>query len=387
MWKRFVRVISSLILALLPLLELYTPAIALDMSAVSVNITITVSILVAPVVTNGIGATSITDTTARLNGAVTSTGNENPTVDVFLGLTDGGTNPVAWDATYALGIKPLGAFFYDAGGLLPSTTYFYRMRATNGGGLDWADSTANFTTLALITTIYPPTNLSPQLVGSFTVNTTWTMGVNAFSTMLRVASDHYPTSATDGTLVYLGSNVTIVESYIGVNFDYSALFYSAWGIGADNITYSVDYAKAKIGGIAVLFFGLMAIALGLVVTMFFTKNSMLGFPSGIFWAIFGGYNYTLSSSTWDTYYLIFIASLLGMVFLCLYGAWGLREKRDSIAEEEIERGEEKHYMDEVGREESSIADEAPSQFSDRTQRLHERARRRRSKSAGNGEFS
>jgi uncharacterized membrane protein len=124
----------------------FPPVLAWDMSAVTVNITITVRPLVAPTVTNGIGATNVGALTARLNGEVTNTGNENPTVTVFYGLTDGGTNTAAWDDNDSLGIVALGTCFRDVSGLLPTTLYYYRMRATNGGGVAWAASSANFTT-------------------------------------------------------------------------------------------------------------------------------------------------------------------------------------------------------------------------------------------------
>ena len=70
---------------------------------------------------------------------------------------------------------------------------------------------------------------------------------------------------------------------------------------------------------------LLAGALGLTATMFTTKSSMLGFPSGIFWSVLGGYSYLQSSTTWDWQYLLFFASI-GMVIFSILAAYTLRSK-------------------------------------------------------------
>ena len=99
----------------------------------------------APTVTNSGGASDITSTTARLNGEVTSTGGENPTVHIYWGTTDGGTTTGNWDNDVNLGTKGTGTFYTDVSGLdTGTTTYYYRCYATNSGGTDWADSTDSF---------------------------------------------------------------------------------------------------------------------------------------------------------------------------------------------------------------------------------------------------
>jgi len=98
---------------------------------------------VTPTVTNSGGASDVTSTTARLNGEVTDTGGENPTVHIYWGTTDGGTG--SWDNDVNLGAKEAGAFYTDISGLTHGTKYYYRCYATNAAGSDWADSTASFT--------------------------------------------------------------------------------------------------------------------------------------------------------------------------------------------------------------------------------------------------
>ena len=97
----------------------------------------------APTVTNT-GASDITDFSARLNGKVTSTGGEKPTVYIYWGDNDGGTTPGNWDNKVNLGIKSKISFFTDIKGLTGGTAYYYTCYAVNSAGSDWADSAIGF---------------------------------------------------------------------------------------------------------------------------------------------------------------------------------------------------------------------------------------------------
>jgi hypothetical protein len=101
-----------------------------------------------PTVTNSTGAGSVTLTSARLNGEVTSNGNADTTVHIYWGPSDGGTTPGSWANDVNLGVKSVGTFYTDISSLTPSTTYYYRCYATNSAGSAWAASTASFTTSA-----------------------------------------------------------------------------------------------------------------------------------------------------------------------------------------------------------------------------------------------
>ena len=98
-----------------------------------------------PTVTTN-AATNVGTTSARLNGSVTDTGGQSPTVTVYWGDNDGGTDAGAWDHAADLGTKSVGAFSYDASGLGYETTYYYRCYAENSAGGTWAPSRASFTT-------------------------------------------------------------------------------------------------------------------------------------------------------------------------------------------------------------------------------------------------
>jgi len=100
-----------------------------------------------PTVTNSIGASNVSTTSARLNGEITSIGGEIPTVLIYWGDNDGGTNPAGWDYVEDLGIQS-GTFYKDISGLNSGTGYYYRCYASNSYGSDWADSTTSFLTLS-----------------------------------------------------------------------------------------------------------------------------------------------------------------------------------------------------------------------------------------------
>ena len=84
---------------------------------------------------------------------------------------------------------------------------------------------------------------------------------------------------------------------------------------------------------------LSTLAVVLTVAMFVTGEAMLGFPCVIFWGLLGGLLYQQSATTWDIYFTVAFACLLGMTTFCAIGAFGLREKRDTIAETELREGE------------------------------------------------
>tara|TARA_Y100000310_G_scaffold225618_1_gene227622 strand:- start:1875 stop:2336 length:462 start_codon:yes stop_codon:yes gene_type:complete len=94
---------------------------------------------------------------------------------------------------------------------------------------------------------------------------------------------------------------------------------------------------------------LAGIATILTWVMFTTKQSMLGMACTMFWAIAGGQAYTLSATTWDIYFIFAFACLLGMTTFCALGAYGLREKRDSLGDEAMERGNEEYFDEGRGR--------------------------------------
>jgi hypothetical protein len=90
------------------------------------------------------GATDVTEMSARLNGQITDTGGENPTVFIYWGQTDAGTNPGNWEHAVNLGVLGAGTFATDIAGLTAGTTYYYRCRAINSTKDVWANAAESF---------------------------------------------------------------------------------------------------------------------------------------------------------------------------------------------------------------------------------------------------
>ena len=124
-----------------------------------------------------------------------------------------------------------------------------------------------------------------------------------------------------------------------------------------------------------MLYALLAIALVLTLTMFLSHQMMLGFPCVMFWAIMGGYCYTMSVYDWDTWYFLFFASF-GMAIFCALAMYALRSKKEEEEEGEefIDEGkDDTKYIDE-GKEET----EGEPKVSKQTKAVRKRADNRRS---------
>ena len=83
---------------------------------------------------------------AEVTGEVLDAGGDNPTIAIYYGDEDGGTDINAWDHVLELGDGG-ETFADDIDGLSPETTYFTRIQATNLSGASWSPITRSFTTL------------------------------------------------------------------------------------------------------------------------------------------------------------------------------------------------------------------------------------------------
>ncbi len=149
----------------------------------------------APTVTTS-AASSVGDTSAILNGAITSDGNASSTVRGFVfGLT------TSYGATTtANGTFGVGSFTYGETGLAQNTTYHFKAYATNSAGTSYG-SDQTFTTSATPDTTPPAISGVGSSVSATTATITWTTDEAASSTVKYGATTSYGSSSTSPSYV------------------------------------------------------------------------------------------------------------------------------------------------------------------------------------------
>ena len=115
-----------------------------------------------PLTVENYRATDISQTGATLNAQLVSGGAGDLTI--YWGLSDGGSDPAAWDHTNDLG-QVINGWHSTSLALQAAGTYYYRAYVTNDLSEDWADTTRSFRTLAPVLSLgartvgFSPTNI------------------------------------------------------------------------------------------------------------------------------------------------------------------------------------------------------------------------------------
>jgi len=133
---------------------------------------------------------------------------------------------------------------YTDTGLNQGQGYFYRAWSFSIWGelYQWSDS---YSSTNGITIPGAPTNTNMILISATQIKINWTKGVGANNTVVRMSTTGYPSSPTDGTLVYNGTGLNVITSFsIGTTYYYRAWSWSSWAgfsrysSNYTNITYS-----------------------------------------------------------------------------------------------------------------------------------------------------
>lgn len=187
---------------------------------------------------SSVAATYIASTSARLNALVNSDGGQAcdvrfaydtaPHFCIFGAYPPANITP--WvENTYLKGQTP----YKDITGLTSGIPYYFCVEIRNDVT---TTSGGELTFITLGPTVGKPTDFK-GIPTSSTVSLIWVRGDNTTATLVRYKLGAYPTSTTDGSLVYLGAETATLHSDLLPGTTY---YYMAWGksgiYSADNAT-------------------------------------------------------------------------------------------------------------------------------------------------------
>jgi len=190
---------------------------------------------IAPIVTSS-AATNITIHTAIAYGNVTAIGGQNVTTRGFDWGYETGNYTVTWNET---GNWDIGEFSHTLPGLTSGAVVYWLAWAVNTGGR------GNSTELSFEVGELPqaPDNFAIEhgLLDIYVM--TWDTGFKADITLIVGNEGHYPTSPTDGYILYSGNATTYVLA--GFNPDLQTCYFRAYSY--NDYGYSLDYAEDWLG--------------------------------------------------------------------------------------------------------------------------------------------
>jgi hypothetical protein len=184
-------------------------------------------------------ASSVSQTTAKLNGQINNFGGEACQVRWGYGTTtqaavdfESYDTVTAWAGAYITGDLP----YLDVGTLIAATPYYYRFQAKNSIGTTTSGE-IDFTTE---TSVGTPSSLIGVPTAT-TIKLTWSIGVGSSQYLVRVKAGSFPTTTVDGTQVYYGTALTASVTGLTPGQTY---YYSVWGESGG--TYSASYATCMV---------------------------------------------------------------------------------------------------------------------------------------------
>jgi len=192
------------------------------------------SATVPTVTTNA--ATGVEETNATLSGTLTSNGS----VDTTCWFLYGDENPPT-DNNVSQGVKAQGVTFtYNWSSLTPGKLYFVDTQANNSAGWDVSGGIEGF-----LTKPNAPTSLVNSSIPDG-INVSWTLGTGHNRSVLLRKTGSYPTTPTDGTVVYndTGNYTHDTSLVVGTNY-YRVWEYAEETYNPTLIQFSDSYASMQ----------------------------------------------------------------------------------------------------------------------------------------------
>lgn|GEM_PF-2794743 len=186
-----------------------------------------------PTVTTN-AATNVEETTATLNGVISSDGGEGCQYR-FEYDTNAGA-PYAYNTGWT-GSKTTGQSFNQAiSSLAKGTKYYFRAQAKNNAG------TASGSELTFLTKPDAPTSFSAIPASTTQINLSWSKGGGAQKTKIQRKQASYPSNKDDGIQVYFDTGSSASDLGLAEGTTY---YYRAWSYAQGSEQWSDTYAEAS----------------------------------------------------------------------------------------------------------------------------------------------
>jgi hypothetical protein len=170
-------------------------------------------------------ASNIGTSAASLNGRLDGDNGSTATVRFSYGRGDS----LNQFTSSVYGKRAGQSFYASVYGLAKAKVYSFRAEATGSNG-----QTVYGNTLKFMTNPDSPLNFNAYISGQG-VNLTWTPALSACYTAIVKKTGGYPTSETDGSVVYFGTGNSYFDADVSQGTTY---YYRAWSMGCDQGMYS-----------------------------------------------------------------------------------------------------------------------------------------------------
>lgn len=191
-----------------------------------------------------------------------------------------------------------------------------------------AATSVDITITAVGIVIGAPGGFTLTYISDYEVGIDWTKADGAVNTMIRAAVGRYPTSITDGYLVYYGDGVTTSDTGVSLDETAAAVYYRAWSENADHV-FSPVWAEGKMEGIGVVILGiaaLMLVGLAALAVAWFNKTMIFAVIGIFVFMMTGFFAYTRIATDGQLFWGFFFGCF-GMMMMAAIEIMMLREPK------------------------------------------------------------
>ena len=315
-------------------------------------------------------ATDIHAEDAVGNGTVTNLGAGN--INTLANGFDWGIVSTVYTGSVTGAGSGLAAFFDTLTSLPIHTTIYYRAKSQNSIGWGYSAETSFITV-----DVGVPTNFEVNANGKVT----WTKGTYATGTVIVRGTGSYPTTTSDGVIIYSGIGITTTDQ--NPNPDSVTYYYSAWGINGTH--YSPTYATTSAGGAAVaaignyIFYGIiMFMAIVLTVASYAVKRTALATLSAIIWMVVCGVSLSQLSTNIPVYTAMALIGFIAAIGMSIQ-AYGFRDKDEEGSEDDSDLT----FEEQLKRNDTARAEEKAKRDADSLNKYTYKSAKRKAKDEGN----